>query len=234
MKISLRLILILGFISFNSFGQIANVEMNGVPLRLSSYDGIQGSPFLFDDWSNASYTMEKGWTKENVPTKINVYEKEILAVTDNGNQIVLDKEQIYSFVLNRPQDNLRDQEGAMVKMVFRKGFGQISGITESDFINVLIEGSNYTLVRVFENKLETPPKNSYSPSPGKRFIPSESYYLINSSGKAQSVRLNSRSLVKSLDSNDQSIGKQYLKENKLNLNREDHLIQFLVKMNEIS
>ncbi|UCS93419.1 hypothetical protein KZP23_22735 [Echinicola marina] len=234
MRNSINLVLIFVFVSFNSFGQIANVEMNGVPLRVSSYEGILGSPFLFDDWSNASYTMEKGWTKENVPTKINVYEKEILAANDNGNQIVLDKKQIYSFVLNRPQDNLRDNDGALVKMVFKKGFDEVPGVSESDFVNVLLEGENYVLVRVFKNKLETPPKNSYSPSPGKRFIPSESYYLINSSGEAISVRLSNRSMVKSLDSDDQKEGKKYLKENKLNLNREDHLIQFLVKMNEIS
>ncbi|WP_200980198.1 hypothetical protein [Echinicola sp. 20G] len=223
------LICILGVVT--SKAQIANLEMNGVPLRVSSYEGIQGTPFLFDDWSNATYTMEKGWTKENVSTKLNVYEKEILAVSDNGNQIILDRAQIHSFVLDRPQDEITENEGVLPKLVFEKGWNKIDGVKEDEFVNVMVKGEKYTLVRVFDRKLEDSSQNSYGPGPGKRFVSDVSYYLINGSGEANEVKTRGKSLLKALDPSDQNKGKGFIKDNNLNFNREDHLIQFVTYVN---
>lgn len=214
--------------------QITNINLNGAPARLSGYDGVEGSPYLFDDWGKAEVGTTNAGLKENVSYKFNIHDNELEVINEAGNPIFLNKDFVEYVVLERPANLLASgiPAGMLPKLLFKKGFDMVRGIEANDLVNVLAEGKNYTLIRKFYSDLVTPPKNSYAPSQGKMFVFEESYYLIDKNEKVTSVKSRTNSIVGALSATDQELAKKLIKEHKLDLGREDHLVIFLEKMNE--
>lgn len=215
--------------------QISNINLNGAPARLSGYDGVDGSPYLFDDWGRAEVGTTNAGLKENVSYKFNIHDNELEVINEAGNPIYLNKDFVEYAILERPASLLASgvPEGMLPKLLFKKGFEMVRGIEANDLVNVLADGKNYTLIRKVYSDLVTPPKNSYAPSQGKMFVFAESFYLIDKNEKVTSVKSKTNSIVGALKESDQELAKKIIKENKLDLGREDHLLIFFEKMNEV-
>ncbi len=228
------LIAVTMLVSQFSVAQISNVNMNGVPARISSYNGIEGSPYLFQDWAKADIGTTNAGLKENVAYRLNVHDNELEVINEAGNTIYLDKDYVEYAVLERPSILIATgQEGMLPNLLFKKGFGMVKGVGSNDLVNVIAEGKKYTLVRKFFTDLVSPPVNSYSPSPGKRFVFEENFFLIDSDENVQSVKNKTKSVLKALREEDQAKAKELIKENKFDLSREDHLTLFFQKLNEV-
>lgn len=216
-----------------SMAQISNVNLNGAPARLNSYSSVDGSPYLFEDWSKASIGTSNAGLKEDVAFRFNVHDNELEVINEAGNAIYLNKDFVEYAVLNRPAVMLATgPEGMLPSLLFKKGFDFVKAINPKDLVNVLAEGKKYTLIRRFYSDLVTPPKNSYSPTPGQMFVFEESFYLIDSDENVESVRNKTNVIIKSLHEEDQALAKNIVKEFKLDLSREDHLVVFFQKLNE--
>lgn len=213
--------------------QISNINLNGAPARLSGYDGVEGSPYLFDDWGKAEIGTTNAGLKENVSYKFNIHDNELEVINEAGNPIFLNKDFVEYAVLERPAVLLASgvPAGMLPKLLFKKGFEMVRGIEANDLVNVLADGKNYTLIRKFYSDLVTPPKNSYAPSQGKMFVFEESFFLIDKNAKVTTVRSKANSIIGALSESDQELAKKIIKENKLDLGREDHLVIFFEKMN---
>ena len=216
-----------------SMAQISNVNLNGAPARLNSYSSVDGSPYLFEDWSKASIGTSNAGLKEDVAFRFNVHDNELEVINEAGNAIYLNKDFVEYAVLNRPAVMLATgPEGMLPSLLFKKGFDFVKAVNPKDLVNVLAEGKKYTLIRRFYSDLVTPPKNSYSPTPGQMFVFEESFYLIDSDENVESVRNKTNVIIKSLHEEDQALAKNIVKEFKLDLSREDHLVVFFQKLNE--
>ena len=216
-----------------SMAQISNLNMNGVPARLSSYTGIEGSPYLFQDWAKADIGTTNAGLKEDVSYRFNVHDNELEVVNEAGNTIYLNKDYVEYVVLGRPSGALASgQEGMLPELLFKKGFSLVKGVGQNDLVNVLAEGKKYTLIRKFYSDLVTPPKNSYSPSSGQMFVFEENFFLIDSDENVQSVKNKTKNVLKALREEDQEKAKELVKENKFDLSREDHLTVFFQKLND--
>ncbi|MEN2282244.1 hypothetical protein AAGF08_08905 [Algoriphagus sp. SE2] len=227
------LIIVTMLVTHLSVAQISNVNMNGAPARLNSYSGVEGSPYLFEDWSTADINTINGGLKEDVAYKFNVHDNVLEVVNEAGNTIYLDKDFIDYAVLKRPSILIATgQEGLLPNLLFKKGFEMVKGVGPKDLVNVLSEGEKYTLIRKFYSDLVTPPKNSYSPTLGQSFVFEENFYLIDSDNNVESVRNKTNNIIKSLHEEDQAVAKDIVKEFKLDLSREDHLTIFFQKLNE--
>lgn len=231
----MRKILIVVALLFSqaSYAQITNMNMNGVPARLSGYTDIDGSPYLFEDWSRADIATTNGGIKESVAYKFNIHDNELEVINEAGNKIFLNKSYIDYVLLERPSILIATstEQGLLTKLLLKKGFDNISGIGPDDLVNVLAEGEKYSLVRKFYSDLVTPPTNSYSPSPGRMFVFEQSFYLIDADKNVESVRNKTKSIIKSLDEKDQGKARDIIKDGKLNLSREDHIVIFFQKLN---
>ncbi|MCE7055632.1 hypothetical protein LZF95_13175 [Algoriphagus sp. AGSA1] len=213
--------------------QISNVNMNGVPARITSYTGIEGSPYLFQDWAKADIGTTNAGLKEDVAYRFNVHDNELEVINEAGNTIYLDKDYVEYAVLQRPSILMATgQEGVLPNLLFKKGFDMVKGVGSNDLVNVIAEGKKYTLVRKYYSDLITPPVNSYAPSPGKMFVFEENFFLIDSNENVQSVKNKTKSVLKALREEDQARAKELIKENKLDLSREDHLMVFFQKLND--
>ncbi|GHB35273.1 hypothetical protein [Mongoliitalea lutea] len=233
MKSLLLSLLLVVLVSLSAFSQIANLNLNGAPARLNAYNNIDGSPYLFEQWKNAGLFDKNGkLLKENVSLKINTYEDELEMLTDSGNRIFLDKTLISSVTMDAMLGEAERVAGALNVLTFKKGFSNINGVNEDSFINVLSEGDAYTVVRRFKTNLVEPPRNSYTPNPGKSFIMDETFYLINSNSEVSSFKNRSASVLKALDPDDKILAKNIIKNYKLDVSRDDHLKQLFDYLNE--
>ncbi|MCS5490246.1 hypothetical protein [Algoriphagus limi] len=222
------------FLAQVSYGQLSNIDMNGAPARLSGYSGVEGSPYLFEDWSRGDISLSNAGLKENVAYKFNIYENELEVINEAGNKIYLNKAYVEYAMLERPSIVIANntEQGLLTRLLFKKGFDMIDGVKPDDLVNVIAEGEKYTLVRKFYSDLVTPPKNSYAPTPGKLFVFEERFFLIDANNKVESVRAKTNNIIKSLNEKDADLAKQIVKDNKLDLSREDHLVLFFQKLNE--
>ncbi|MDI1324641.1 MAG: hypothetical protein PSV36_17985 [Algoriphagus sp.] len=231
-----KFLLIAGLL-FTQFAeaQISNVNLNGVPARLSGFEGVDGSPYLFEDWGKAEIGTTNAGLKQNVSYKFNIHDNELEVINEAGNPIFLNKDFVEYAILERPASLLATgvPAGMLPKLLFQKGFEMVRGIEGDDLVNVIAEGKNYTLIRKFYSDLVTPPKNSYAPTQGKMFVFEETFYLIDKNEKVTSVKSKTNSIIGALDEADQEPAKKIVKDNKLDLNREDHLVIFFQKMNEV-
>jgi hypothetical protein len=228
------LIVIALFCSYGVKAQISNISLNGAPARLTSYAEIDGSPYLFEDWSRADIGTTNAGVKENVAYRFNVHDNELEVINEAGNTIFLNKDYVEYAMLERPSILLATGTlGMLPKLLVKKGFEFIPGIGPKDLVNVIAEGEKYTLIRKFFTDLVTPPKNSYTPTPGRMFVYEETFYLIDSNEKVETVRARTNNIFKSLKDSDKELAKSIIKENKLDLSREDHLVIFFRKLNSV-
>lgn len=217
-----------------AFGQISNVDMNGAPAKLTTYSEIDGSPYLFTDWAKADIGTTNAGLKTDVAYRFNIYDNELEVVNEAGNKIYLNKDYVEYVVLQRPSIMLAEgTPGLLPSLLFKKGFDFVKGIGPKDLVNVIAEG-DYTLIRRFYSDLVTPPKNSYAPTPGRMFVFEETFFLIDKNENVSVVRTKTNAIVKALNEKDQEKAKEIIKVNKLDLSREDHLVQFFTKLNELS
>ncbi len=228
------LVLIALLFSQELFAQISNISLNGAPARLTPYSDIDGSPYLFSDWAKADIGTTNAGLKEDVAYRFNIHDNELEVVNEAGNTIYLNKDYVEYVVLQRPsiliaQSNI---QGLLPNLLFKKGFEYIKGVGPKDLVNVLAEGKKYTLVRRFYSDLVTPPKNSYAPTAGRMFVFEETYFLINSNFEVSNVRARTNVIVKALDPADQEKAKKIIKEGKLDLSREDHVVLFFTELNK--
>lgn len=220
-------------ISNVGLAQISNVSLNGAPARLTAYEGVEGSPYLFEDWAKADIGTTNAGLKENVAYLFNIHDNELEVINEAGNKIYLNKDFVEYAMLERPSILIATGTGGqLTKLLFKKGYDMIKGVDEKDLVNVIAEGKKYTLVRKYYSDLVTPPKNSYAPTAGRMFVFEESYYLIDSDDNVSTVRNKTNNILKSLHEKDQAKAKEIIKEGKLDLSREDHLVIFFQKLNE--
>lgn len=88
-------ILLLLLISNEVLAQNNYIFLNNSILRgafkevISIYEDVNGTPFLHDEWTNSSITMNKGIVYENIPVKINFHTNEVHVLDGNRTEIVL-------------------------------------------------------------------------------------------------------------------------------------------------
>lgn len=228
------LVIIALLISKGAFSQIANVDFNGVPAKLTPYSEIDGSPYLFADWAKADIATTNAGLKEDVAYRFNIHDNELEVVNEAGNTIYLNKDYLEYAVLQRPSILIAQSavQGLLPNLLFKKGFENIKGVGPKDLMNVLGEGNKYTLVRRFYSDLVTPPKNSYAPTAGRMFVFEESYFLIDSNNKVTNVKPRTNVILKAIDPSDLEMAKEIIRNGKLDLGREDHLVLFFTEMNK--
>lgn len=213
-----------------------NVNINGVGIssKLDSYDGIGGTPYLFEDWSKAEIHLTTGGIKEEVPARMNVFENELEIVSETGTHLFLDKNTLAYALLLRPAivpD--KKSSGLLPSLLFKTGFGSVKGIENHDLVNVLAEGERYTLIRKFTIKLVHPEKSSYASGQGSKFVSEVEFYLIKKDGRTLVVHNRTGAILKAIDSEDQEAANQLVKERSLDLSTEVHLVEFFNTLNGV-
>jgi hypothetical protein len=207
------------FMAFSAYAQMITIPDNaGAPIRERKYAGVEGSPYLFDDWLKGDITLTDDKVKEDVPIRYNSHLDQV-EIVNNGQRLALNPGAIKGFTIYSYNEN-----GNRITHQFRNGFN-LDSYSKNDFFQVLYDGENKLLVKL-KNQLIEGANNSYGASMGDRFDTSKKYYLVKEDGTVHNVKLRRRDLKKAFPEKVQEM-KAFQREQGADLGSEVGVITFL-------
>lgn len=195
--------------------QIGNV-VNGSNevLKTTRYTGIEGSPYLFDEWRNGSVESKEGKVVGNLSIKYDSY-KDCIEIMKDGVPTTLSNEMY-------PKFTILTNEG---ELLFKNGFSEVSDLTDKNYFEVLFEGS-VTLLRKYQTKFVEQNVATYgSEGNTKKFENKKRYFFKKADAPAQEIKLNKGGLHKIIgDGENKKKVDAYIKENNLKVSNENSFI----------
>ncbi|RYE27173.1 MAG: hypothetical protein EOP45_02050 [Sphingobacteriaceae bacterium] len=199
------IIVFVAFVAFSNKTTAQNLyikDVQGVPIVVSKADDIKGSPYLNDNWVNASVKLNNGITyKENMYVKYN-QEKDELYFKGNNDETL-------SFVDAVKEFTIQNNE----LKYYKNGYKDIPGTSKNTFFEVLANGTlqllKKTKVYIMENK-------DYGSAVTTKSYTKDIKYYIVSGDNAQQIKNDKKSLLNVLDDKKDQI-EEYIKSNKSNL-----------------
>ncbi|MEM8566171.1 MAG: hypothetical protein AAGF85_06890, partial [Bacteroidota bacterium] len=160
---------------------------NGMPVRVSGYDNIVGSPYLHDEWTDAEVLLANG-KKKFTFVKYNVFENRMV-LKANDLELVFEPKDILEVKYNKPlgpDDNLG--------FIFKNGF-RVMDFSKDDYFRVYYSSKSIEILgksKVIKQRV-TPP--AYGEEPYEQFVTKEEFY-IKRDAVWKEFKLNSKSFQK--------------------------------------
>lgn len=166
-------------------------DITGQPFETMQYVGVQGSPYLLDEWEVGRVRMQSGKVFLDVPLKYDLVQNLLIFRSDAG-QEQLFLEPVVEFEIGR--------------YLFRNGYKPIDGASLSTFYQVLADGGTKLLKRTAKRVEE---EVSYGSGPKVKSIVGYEYYYLASDDNSSLVKIKKdrRSVI------------NVLKDKKIELNR---------------
>ena len=192
----------------------------GRPVLTKNYVDVQGSPFLFENWVKATVRFQNGKTYSDVPMKLDIVADKPYFKNPKDEDLLEFIDPVTEFVL------FSSEQGPLI---FRNGFKANEGLGKQNFYHVLFDGGTKLLKRKVKKIIETKDFNSAS---AVRSFEEMTFYYIGKDGLAASIRKDKKNILEVLG-NHQAELESYIKEHKLNLKNEDHLIRLFAYYNSL-
>lgn len=197
-------------------------DYNGRPFKLY-YEGVQGSPFLFDEWKLADITLSKGKKFEKIKARVDLCSQEAHFITRNNVEIVTPNGLVTEIAL------FDSTTAGMDTIRLKTGFPTIDNQNENNFYELLSDG-RAQLVKSIRKKI-VEKKNDVSGQVEREFDFYEDYYVFNN-GVLKKIRRDKSSVLDLL--NDQKVKiEEFIKSNGINLKRADGLIRLFDYYNSL-
>ncbi len=217
----------------SAFAQNSMVDVSGVSLTSGSffleylrdeksadlpkanpYAGVEGTPYLNDQWAYARIKLDDGRRFDSVLIKVNLYEKKVHFKDQNGNEKMIgaDVREI----------EIRDQSSKLNGTMYVSGYGS----DKSEFYQVVSDGKKAALIK----KLTTIIKETkVFNAPNQRTFELQDRFYIYSKGTMYEANKNCSSVMLAF-ANDSKIAK-YASTNDLKCNKEKDLIALVEQYN---
>jgi hypothetical protein len=193
-------------------------DVQGVPIVVNKVNDVKGSPFLNDDWVAATVKLNNGITyKENMYVKYNQEKGELYFKGKNGETLAF-VEPVTEFTIE--SNGLKH---------YKNGYKNIPGATQSDFFEILSDGTACLLKRTKSFILES--KDYGSPVTIKTYQSDKKYYLIIGEDVKQ-IRNDTKSVLSALRDKENQV-ETFIKTNKVKFKSDDDLSKVVNYYNSI-
>ena len=155
-------IAILIITSCNLFGQPLQ-DFTGKVYFEKKVEGVQGSPFLFEQWKPGKVILKNGSQFDKVQLKFDAEQNKFLY-----NQ----KDSLYEFIHPLAEVRLYDETGAndsIFSMVFKNNISAGAKLNPGQFVQVLCQGK-VTLIKQYVKNIEGENKNSGYTTTVKQYV----------------------------------------------------------------
>ncbi len=184
------------------------------------YEGIKGTPYLFDDWKQGNIYLNDNTYINDVNIKYNIYTDDVLYLNStSGDSLIIDRSVIKSFEIND------DNSGNM--LLFREISLRADKKERNTFIKVIYEDKSKFIIKYTKTFIKADYKGAYSA--GRKYdeyVDDYQYYIITNPDNPSKVKLNRKSVVKALSDREDKI-LAYMNEHNLNLDNEDDIIELM-------
>jgi hypothetical protein len=182
-------------------------DINGRPVFETKYTDVEGSPYLTANWSVGTVKTPAGKTYEIAKVRFDAYKCELEYE---------EAQKLYRFSTEIMEFGCGDG-------TFRRGFPAIENLNDKQFYQILYDGKTKLLKRILMRLVTERAYNSATET--KRFIREESFYIFKDN-HIKRFKKDKKSLLEILDDK-QNLVEEYLKVQKLKLNRDEDLIKII-------
>lgn len=195
----------------NVNAQISNVnDATGSPIRVGSYDKIEGSPYINDgNWSDGTIITQTDKFLTNVKIRYNAFEDE-LQYLNKGEPFYYANQDLKSF-----EFSLADKLGNIERFYFENGFEYADEISKKNFVRVLYNGQTVKILEKIEARKQRMTPASYGESDYDKFILTSNQYVWRK-GEISELKLKKAKILKEFPSVKDQLS-SYFKENILDL-----------------
>lgn len=170
------------------------------------YNGIDGSPFFFDNYYPAIIILSKGRIYQNIQTKLNLHTHDVIIIDSTHHEMVAaDNLIVYISFTGIDGDSSR-------RYNFRSNYPEIDKNSSKDFYQVLSAGKIHLLKMIKKEVVEE--KNIQSGEIKKEFKTREEYYVF-SNGKMEKLKKDKDFILGFMSDRPEEID-EFLKTNKIN------------------
>ncbi|WP_346236414.1 hypothetical protein ABDK00_015605 [Niabella insulamsoli] len=165
-----------------------NMDMNLTwrAIDVSAFEGVEGSPFLTDEYHRAFLKTKNGVRFENVWVRFNAFSNEIL-LQNESQLMALTNVDSLAYTMDVGKKNI----------IFKTGYPAIDGQDNETIYQILAYRENFQFLKYPQKKVETLKKMGL---PDQRvFVAKPIYYFYNlTNNSIIRVRLNKKSILNAL------------------------------------
>ena len=209
-------------ITGNAIPSVQFADANGRLLPASGA-GILGTPYVFDKFSLGKVIFLNGMESVDSNLNYSYFDHKLYYTQKNGLYVV--NQQAKSFVLNSV-----DKDNNKVSKQFMCLFPSVDDNTPATFYEVLGKGDNFQLLKYTHKRIKE--TTVYGGAPVKEYVMDDLFYIYDKMGKNMLALGSNHSLkaVKKVLPNYAVQIDAYLDANKLNLKKEEDMIQLLQQL----
>lgn len=197
-------------------GQIVE-DRFGNAVKAKVYTEVEGFPYLLNDaWNSASVTLSDGTVFKSVPVKYDLIEEK-LYYKGKSEETMEFVSPVKSFVFDA------------TNKLYRNGYTAITEYPANSFFEVLADGKTQLLKKTFKKIAEN--KIYGSATITKSFIENVKYYLFIN-GAAVPIKGDKKAVLVAL-ANKQTELEAYIKQNNLNLKKDDDFAKLITYYNTL-
>jgi hypothetical protein len=196
-----------------------NVQLNNRVLKQHTvYSELSGSPYLTNDWTKGSIILGDGKVVENLDIKFDQFTDAILYKNDNGEELEV-AEPVKEFKVKIKN----------IDRLFRAGFKPVGSNTETNFYEVLVDGSLKFLKRFKKEIMTTRDYNATSDT--KTVTEKISYYIVKDNQPILVLK-NEKAILEAIGEKENELN-DFIKQNKLKLKDEGDIIKIIEQYNKL-
>ena len=210
----------------NAIPSVQFADANGRFLPASGA-GINGTPYVFEKFGMGKVIFINGMESVDSNLNYSYFDHKLYYTQKNGLYVV--NQQAKSFELNSI-----DKENNKVSKQFMCLFPSVDDNTPATFYEVLGKGDNFQLLKYTHKRVKE--TVVYGGAPVKEYVMDDLYYIYDKADKKMLALGSSHSLkaVKKVLPNYAAQMDAYLNTNKLNLKKEEDMIQLLQQLKALS
>jgi len=189
-------------------------ESIGMPLRSRNYVNLKGSPYFVNDWSKGVIKQSNGQSIKDIEVKYDQLQDELIFKDVNGQELGFAVPVIefkIDYVVN----------GLAKSSLFRNGFEPFRGSTELSYYEVLYNGQ---LKLAKKNAKRVEEYREYNSATITKSIIERTKYYYYTANKLFEFNADNKSIMAAFGESATPL-LEYIKENKLNLKKEEDLIK---------
>lgn len=210
----------------DSFESLVSADEISTIVYNNRYEGIRGTPFLFDDWILGELVLTDNHFNE-VEIKYDMMEDNVLIMNSSGIAIYPNKSIVKSFHFSNSEGEYRNFIN-LALVDYTLGPDGNSG-----FVELLYEGKNSLIAKKLKFLKRVEARGAYSENRTYdefRYSPAE-YYWINNEVEVTLLKGGKKNVLKAL--NDNGDLASYVKNTGLNLKKENDLILLMIYFDTI-
>ena len=213
-------------ITGNAVQSVQFADANGRLLPASGA-GIQGTPYVFDKFGVGKVVFVNGMESVDSSLNYSYFDHKLYYTQKNALYVV--NQQAKAFVLNSV-----DKDNNNVSKQFMCLFPSVDDHTPATFYEVLGKGDHFQLLKYTHKRMKE--TVVYGSAPTKEYVSDDLFYIYDKAAKKMLSLGSSHSLkaVKKVLPNDAAQIDALINSNKLNLKKEEDMIQLLQQLKTAS